>query len=156
MSTEKKLGAIWSDYCNESEPIIKNIFSNYNSDIFMTEYYTDMQETTYKELVFEDGKLISATGNPNDVKYNSENNEENTENNTGNDVENNTENNSEINSNSGDNIKDETIENDTKLPQTGEENNVFANWLSIAILLGIFWLVSMLLIDREKKKMTKS
>lgn len=45
--------------------------------------------------------------------------------------------------------------NDTKLPQTGEENNVFVKWLSIVILLGVFWLVSMLLIDREKKKMTK-
>ena len=151
LSTDKKLGAIWSDYCNESESIIKTVFSNYNRDIFMTKYYTDMQETTYKELVFKDGNLISAIGNPNDVKDNSENNGEN----TGNNMENNTENNSESNSNSGDNIKDETIENDTKLPQTGEENNVFANWLSIAIPLGIFWLVSMLLIEREKKKMAK-
>lgn len=45
--------------------------------------------------------------------------------------------------------------NNTKLPQTGEETNVFAKWLTIAIPLMIFWLVSMLLIDREKKKMTK-
>ena len=56
--------------------------------------------------------------------------------------------------------QDETDENvvgtnNTKLPQTGEETNAFAKWLSIAIPLGIFWLVSMLLIDREKKKMTK-
>lgn len=47
-----------------------------------------------------------------------------------------------------------TGKNDTKLPQTGEETNVFAEWLVIAIPLMIFWLVSMLLIDREKKKMT--
>ena len=52
-------------------------------------------------------------------------------------------------------IGTDTNENDTKLPQTGEETNVFVKWLSVAIPLGIFWLVSMLLIDREKKKMTK-
>ena len=56
--------------------------------------------------------------------------------------------------------QDETDENvvgtnNTKLPQTGEETNAFTKWLSIAISIGIFWLVSMLLIDREKKKMTK-
>lgn len=45
--------------------------------------------------------------------------------------------------------------NNTKLPQTGEETNAFAEWLTIAIFLMIFWFVSMLLIDREKKKMTK-
>lgn len=45
--------------------------------------------------------------------------------------------------------------NDTKLPQTGEENNMFAKWLSIVIVLGIFWLASMLLIEREKRKMAK-
>lgn len=48
-----------------------------------------------------------------------------------------------------------TADNNTKLPQTGEETNIFANWLSIVILLGIFWLGSMILIDHEKKKMTK-
>ena len=48
-----------------------------------------------------------------------------------------------------------TEENDTKLPQTGEENNPIATGLLIAIIAGIFWLVSMLLIDREKKKMAK-
>ena len=44
--------------------------------------------------------------------------------------------------------------NNTKLPQTGEGTNTFVTWLSIVILVGIFWLGSMLLIDREKKKMT--
>lgn len=54
------------------------------------------------------------------------------------------------------NIEGTTTEkNDTKLPQTGEENNAFARWLLIAISLGIFWICSMLLIDREKKKMAK-
>lgn len=48
-----------------------------------------------------------------------------------------------------------TADNNTKLPQTGEETNIFANWLSIVILLGIFWLGSMILIDHEKKKMTR-
>lgn len=45
--------------------------------------------------------------------------------------------------------------NNTKLPQTGEETNAFAEWFTIAISLMIFWFVSMLLIDHEKKKMTK-
>lgn len=54
------------------------------------------------------------------------------------------------------NIEESTTEkNDTKLPQTGEETNTFVTWLSIVILLGVFWLGAMLLIDREKKKMTK-
>lgn len=48
-----------------------------------------------------------------------------------------------------------TEKKDTKLPQTGEKTNVFTQWLSIVIILGIIWLGSMLLIDREKKKMTK-
>ena len=47
------------------------------------------------------------------------------------------------------------VTNNVKLPQTGEETSAFVKWLSIAIPLGIFWLVSMLLIDREKKKMAK-
>lgn len=45
--------------------------------------------------------------------------------------------------------------NDDKLPQTGEEANPFANYLTIVIILGIIWLGSMILIDQEKKKMTK-
>ena len=54
-----------------------------------------------------------------------------------------------------DNTNNNTGKNDTKLPQTGEENNAFVGWLSITIFLGTFWLGSMLLIDREKKKITK-
>ena len=46
--------------------------------------------------------------------------------------------------------------NDTKLPKTGEENNVFAKWLSIVVVLGIFWILSMLLIEKKKKKMNQS
>lgn len=52
----------------------------------------------------------------------------------------------------GEKLKDN---NDAKLPQTGEETNTFARWLSIAIALGIFWICSMLFIEHEKKKMTK-
>lgn len=44
--------------------------------------------------------------------------------------------------------------NDTKLPQTGEETNTFAKWLTVFIILGIIWLGSMIFIDHEKKKMT--
>lgn len=88
-------------------------------------------EITNHLLIFEDGKLILEKEN-------------NTEDSTGNNTENNTE-----------NTVDNNAENVTKLPQTGEETNAFAKWLTIAISLMIFWLVSMLLIDREKKKMTK-
>lgn len=44
---------------------------------------------------------------------------------------------------------------DTKLPQTGEEDSLIVRYLSSVIILGIVWLGSMLLIDREKKKMEK-
>lgn len=47
------------------------------------------------------------------------------------------------------------VNNNTKLPKTGEEINAFAKWLSIAIVLGVFWIFSMLLIEREKKKIIK-
>lgn len=150
MSTDKKLGAIWAKYKSESDVVIKKTFNNYNSDVFVTDYYkTDKHETTYTELIFKDGKLTSATGNPNDKDNNSENNvDNNTDNNTENNENNNTENNTENN-------VENNAENVTKLPQTGEETNVFTLWLSIVIILGIIWLGSMLLIDREKKKMTK-
>ena len=46
-----------------------------------------------------------------------------------------------------------TGENNTKLPQTGEETNTFARWLTMLIILGIIWLCSMIFIDKEKKKM---
>lgn len=85
-----------------------------------------------------------------------EKNENNTENNTGNNAENNATNN--VGTNTGNNVTNNVgnnTQNNTKLPQTGEEPNAFAEWLTIAIFLGIFWLVAMVLIDREKKKMTK-
>ena len=54
------------------------------------------------------------------------------------------------------NVAGTTTENNTtKLPQTGEETNAFAKWLTIVIPIMAFWLGSMLLIDYEKKKMTK-
>lgn len=43
--------------------------------------------------------------------------------------------------------------NNTKLPQTGEEENVFATWLIRATILVAVWLGSMLVIDCEKRKM---
>ena len=52
-------------------------------------------------------------------------------------------------------IETTTENNTTKLPQTGEETNAFARWLTIVIPIMAFWLGSMLLIDYEKKKMTK-
>lgn len=162
MSIDKKLGAIWAKYKSESDVVIKKTFSNYNSDVFVTDYYKiDKHETTYTELIFKDGKLISATGNPNDKENNAENNVENNtdsniENNIENNVENNANNNAENNTeNNIENNVDNNEENVTKLPQTGEETNAFAEWLTIAIFLMIFWFVSMLLIDHEKKKMTK-
>ena len=83
------------------------------------------------------------------VNYDEQISENNTESNTNNNEVNNIGNNTESN------MVSNTANNNTKLPQTGEETNIFANWLSIVILLGIFWLGSMILIDREKKKMTR-
>lgn len=99
---------------------------------------------TMQKVVIKNGKVVSETGELQfDVIANlgQANEEVNNETNLG---ENNT---SQETTNA-------TL-NDSKLPQTGEENNTFAKWLSISITLGIFWLGSMLLIDREKKKMTK-
>ena len=105
------------------------------------------KERTYKELIFEDGELISQTDNVDSSEDNNQNESTSSNNNEVNSGENNTQQSGKT--------TNETIENDTKLPKTGEETNLFTKWLSIVILLGIFWLVSMLLIDREKKKMAK-
>lgn len=49
------------------------------------------------------------------------------------------------------------ISNDNKLPQTGtEEGNKFTKWLTAVIFLGIFCLISMLLIDYKKEKINQS
>lgn len=61
-----------------------------------------------------------------------------------------TENNTANNTN--EDTESNIVVNDTKLPKTGEEINNFAKWLSIAIVLGIIWIMSMLLIEREKRK----
>lgn len=62
----------------------------------------------------------------------------------------------EIQNNAENNETETTaVNNNTKLPKTGEETNAFAKWLSIAIALGVFWIFSMLLIEREKKKIIK-
>ena len=153
--------------------LIKNIFSNYTSDIFITKYYTDMQETTYKELVFENGKLIYAVGDPNDMEddiVDGKEENEQTESNTSNENEPN----NEINFSENSAIQEETTivsslentgtqeittaeKNDNKLPQTGtEEDNKFTKWLTAVISLGIFWLISMLLIDYKKEKINQS
>ena len=119
-------------------------------------------ERTYKELIFKNGELISQTDNI-DVDNVNESEDNNQEDNNQN--ENISSNNNEVQSgennsqqseetNTGNN-QNETIEKDNKLPQTGEEKNAFMDWLTIAIPLGIFWLVSMFWIDHEKKKMKK-
>lgn len=109
---------------------------------------------TMKKVVIENGKVVSATGELPmlDVIANLGEDDNNNNNNTT-DTGSNSENTNQSSLNELEEVN--TIKNDTKLPQTGEETNEFAKWLSIAIFLGIFWLVSMLLIDREKKKMTK-
>lgn len=93
-------------------------------------YYSDIFTVNYDEQI-PDGNTENNVDNSTDNS---------TDNNTNNNVENNVSNNAE---------------NVTKLPQTGEETNEFTKWLSIAIFLGVFWLMSMLLIDYEKKKITK-
>ena len=105
-------------------------------------------ERTYKELIFKYGELISQTDNVDNLEDNNQNETTSSNNNEVQSGENNTQQN-------GETAAGEVPNADSKLPQTGEETNVFTNWISIVILLGIFWLVSMLLIDREKKKMAK-
>lgn len=109
-------------------------------------YYSDTFTVNYGKQTIDDDK--------------ENNTDDNTEDNTGekeNKVDNNTDNNKENNASNNDteNNIENNSENITKLPQTGEETNGVVEWLSRVILLGIFWLVSMLLIDREKKKMAK-
>ena len=119
-----------------------------------------------KKVVIENGKVVSATGelpmldvianlgeDDNDNNENNNNENNNNENNN-NDTSSNLEN---ANHSSIDELGEaNTIKNDTRLPKTGEENNVFAEWLSIVIVLGIVWMVSMLLIDHEKKRINQS
>lgn len=93
-------------------------------------YYSDIFTVNYDEQI-TNGNTENNVDNSTDT---------NTDNNTNNNVKNNVSNNAE---------------NFTKLPQTGEETNEFTKWLSIAIFLGVFWLMSMLLIDYEKKKITQ-
>lgn len=95
------------------------------------------QSYTEKKVIIKNGKVISFTSL--DESDSTNNNNNNTKNNF----------------NNNDNKDKTTEKNDTKLPKTGEETNAFARWLTIVISLGIFWLCSMLLIEREKKKMTK-
>lgn len=109
-----------------------------------------------KKVVIENRKVVSATGELPmlDVIANLGEDDNNNNNNNATDTGSNLEN---TNHSSIDELGGtSTIKNDTRLPKTGEENNVFAKWLSIVVVLGIFWILSMLLIDREKKKMNQS
>lgn len=158
-TTDMNTGAISVTYSGECISLIKKLVSNYDSDVFEDLDKNERGETvtssenTYRELVFQNSKLISATKRPG---------VDNSENNSGDSstIPNENEQNKEI-GNEGDLGENRTTQgggtttekNDTKLPQTGKETNTFVNWLSIVILLGIFWLSSMLLIEYEKRKM---
>lgn len=118
------------------------------------------EERTHKQLIFKDGELISSTDNFDDSE---EDNQK--EPNLPNENESNKQNGNEVNSGE-DNIQqngetttgkspNEKVENNTKLPQTGEKTNMLAKWLSIFIGLSIFWLASMLLIDHVHKNNNK-
>lgn len=107
-----------------------------------------------KKVVIENGKVVSATGELPMLNVIANLGEDgNNNNNNATDTSSNLENTSPSSIDELEEVN--TVKSDAKLPQTGEETNEFTKWLSIAISLGIFWLVSMLLIDREKKKMTK-
>lgn len=111
---------------------------------------------TMQKVIIENGKVVSVSGElqgiPIIANLGEDNNNDNNNNatDTGSNLENT--NHSSIDELGG----TSTIKNDTRLPKTGEENNVFAKWLSLVVVLGIFWILSMLLIDREKKKMNQS
>lgn len=110
----------------------------YGANDLGLEYY---DSETVQRVIIQNGKVISATGELEGIREIYDLSEDNNDNKDG--------------VNNTNNILNETIieKNDTKLPQTGKETNTFANWLSIVILLGIFWLGSMLLIEYEKRKM---
>ncbi|CCZ18457.1 unknown [Clostridium sp. CAG:780] len=84
---------------------------------------------TVKKVIFKNGKVVSNSGKTDESI-------------TKEDIFNESQNSTEKNK-------------EDKLPQTGEETNPFANYLAIVVILGIIWLGSMMLIDRENKKMTK-
>ncbi len=109
---------------------------------------------TMQKVVIKNGKVVSETGElPLDVIANlGQANEDKTNEEVNNEIDNETNLGENNISQQGTNA---TL-NDSKLPKTGEENNTFVKWLSIVIILGIFWLLSMLLIDREKKKINQS
>ena len=111
-----------------------------------------MENYSYKELIFKDGELISQTDNVDDSEDNNQNETNSSNNNELQPGESNPQQSEETTTGK---IQNETIKKDNKLPQTGEETHTFVTWLSAVILLGIFWLGSMLRIDREKKKMAK-
>lgn len=103
-----------------------------------------------QKVVIENGKVVSVSGHKGMGKViadlSTQNNQveiETLSNETQNKVENSV-------------IETTTENNDTKLPQTGEETNIFVKWLSIVITLGVFWLGSMLLIEYEKKNMKEN
>lgn len=110
---------------------------------------------TMQKVIIENGKVVSVTGELQGIPIIANLGEDNNNNDNDNDdTSGNLENTNQFSTDALGEVN--TITNDTtKLPKTGEETNMFVKWLSIIILLGIFWLVSMLLIDREKKKMAK-
>ena len=99
-------------------------------------YYSDIFTVSYDEQIIEDN---TTNTNINEIINDNENLKENT-----------TKQNEIIAIDETSNV---TEINDTKLPQTGEETNTFARWLTMFIALGIIWLGSMIFIDHEKKKM---
>ena len=106
-------------------------------------YYSDIFTVNYGEQIPEDNitdENETTNGDENSKENNTQPNEEEKE--------------KEPEETETDNISNERGNNNAKLPQTGEENK-FVNLLLITIVLGSFWLVSMLLIEREKKKMMK-
>lgn len=167
-SKEKKYGAIISNRLSNQKPAITEKIANFNGKVYTVKndtYPESIDEYTAKKLVFKDGKLLLETdiiensnnnlgedskdNNQNDSNKDNSNEQNNNEINLGEDI---TKPSGEINAEKSQN---ETVANSTKLPQTGAETNAFVGYLSTAIILGLVWLGSMLLIDREKKKMSK-
>ena len=101
-------------------------------------YYSDIFTVNYGDNTTDENETTN--GDENSKENNTQPNEEEKE--------------KEPEETETDNISNERGNNNAKLPQTGEENK-FVNLLLITIVLGSFWLVSMLLIEREKKKMMK-
>lgn len=136
----------------EYKTICDGLLDGYKGKVYGTDDIgTEHDDScTMRKVIIENGKVVSATGELQMLEVIANLGEDNNNGTSGN-----LENTNQLSTDALGEVNTKTNDT-TKLPKTGEENSTFANWLSIVIILGIFWLLSMLLIDREKKKINQT